>query len=222
MTVSEDAPLPDLPLFQGLAPAAMRVLSRAPQRQFRRGQTLWAAGGEAHGLLIVLAGRVRVVRARGGRQFAVHTEGPGGTLGEVPFFAGGPYPATALATESTTCLSLDRATLARAVAADSEFALRWLARLASRIRLLVERLDEQAGRSVEQRLAALLLARNAASGGAPFTLAATQAEAAEELGTVREVLVRALRRFRQARLVSTPARGLYRVIDVARLKRLAA
>jgi CRP-like cAMP-binding protein len=117
---------------------------------------------------------------------------------------------------------LDRVTLARAVAADPELALRWLARLASRVRGLVERLDRQTARSVGQRLATLLLARHASSAGAPFALAGTQAEAAEELGTVREVLVRTLRQFREAGLVATPTRGRYRVLDAERLRQLAA
>lgn len=221
------APLPDLPLFRGLAPEAAHVLAAAPRRRFRRGQTLWAAGAEAGALVVVLSGRVRVVRAvaagrSAGRQYGVHAEGPGGTLGEVPFFAGGRYPATAVAAEPTMCLLVDRATLARAVAADPELALRWLGRLAGRVRRLVERLDQRTGQTVEQRLAALLLARHAATGGTPFALAATQAEAAEELGTVREVLVRTLGRFRAAGLVGTPTRGRYLVTDRLALARLAA
>jgi CRP-like cAMP-binding protein len=90
------------------------------------------------------------------------------------------------------------------------------------VRRLVERLGRQTGRTVVQRLAALLLARHAAAGGAPFALAATQAEAAEELGTVREVLVRALRRPRDAGLVGSPARGRYVVGDRTALTRRAA
>ncbi|MEO8562329.1 MAG: Crp/Fnr family transcriptional regulator [bacterium] len=215
------APLPELPLFQRLTPESRRILSAAPRRRFRRGETLWIAGAEARGLVVVLSGRVRVVRAPAGRQYGVHTEEAGGTLGEVPFFAGGRYPATAIATEPTTCLLLDRTTLARAVAADPELAFRWLGRLAERVRGLVGRLDRQT-RSVEQRLAEFLLQRQAAAPSGHFTLAATQAEAAEELGTVREVLVRTLRRFRDAGLVDAPKRGHYVIRDRARLARIAA
>lgn len=214
--------LPPLPLFEGIAPAAMRILAGAPRRRWRRGEALWTAGTDARGLLVVLSGRVRVVRAPGGRQYAVHTEVAGGTLGDVPFFAGGRYPATAVAAEPTVCLVLDRATLARAVAADPELAFRCLGRLAGRVRRLVERLDGQTARTVRQRLATLLLARQDAAGAAPFALGASQAEAAEELGTVREVLVRELRHLRASGLVSAPARGRYRVRDRAGLERLAA
>ncbi|MFL5576741.1 MAG: Crp/Fnr family transcriptional regulator [Gemmatimonadaceae bacterium] len=222
MPTPADTVLPDLPLFRHLTPGARRILAAAPRRRFRRGQTLWVAGASAQGLAVVLTGRVRVVRAPGGRQYGVHTEGPGGTLGEVPFFGGGRYPATAIATEPTMCLLLDRPTLARAVAADPELAFRWLGRLAGRVRRLIERLDQQTARTVEQRLAELILARHAAAVGEPFALAATQAEAAEELGTVREVLVRALRRFREAGLLASPARGRYLVRDQPGLARIAA
>ena len=221
MASTKLAQLPDLPLFRNLTRDAYQLLSAAPQRRFRRGQTLWIAGAEARGLVVVLTGQVRVVRATSGRQYALHTEGPGGTLGEVPFFAGGRYPATAIAAEPTTCLMLDRATLARAVAADPDLAFRWLGRLADRVRGLVERLDRQTGRTVEQRLAKMLLDRHTQTKGAPFILAATQAEAAEELGTVREVVVRELRRFRQAGLVHAPSRGRYVVLDGNRLARVA-
>jgi CRP/FNR family transcriptional regulator len=212
-------PLPEA--LAALSPDARRVLAAAPRRRFRTGETLWIAGGDARGLFVVLSGRVRVVRAPRGRQYAVHTEGVGATLGEVPFFSGGGYPATAIATEPTTCLVLDRRTVASAIAADPELAFHWLGRLAARVRAVIERLDRQTANTVEQRLATLLLARHAETRGAPFALAATQAEAAEELGTVREVLVRGLRRFRESRLVDCPSRGRYRVLDVRRLKHLA-
>ena len=210
-----------LALFRGLAPDALAILAAAPTRRFGRGEYLWTAGADARGLLVVLSGRVRVVRAAGGRRFGVHTEGAGGTLGEVPFFSIGRYPASAVATEPTRCLVLDRATLGRAIAADPDLAVRWLARLASRVRVLVERLDQETSRSVAQRLAILLLARDEVSGSEPFTLATSQAEAAEEIGTVREVLVRTLRQFRERRLVTSPVRGRYRVSDRVRLREVA-
>lgn len=221
MTIAIERCLTDIELFRGLGAEAIRVLATARSRRFRRGETLWSAGAEPRGLMVILAGRVRVVRAPRGRQFGVHTEGPGGTLGEVPFFAGGSYPATAIATEPTTCLVLDRVTLELAVTADPDLAFRWLSRLAERVRRLVDRLDQQTGSTVEQRLAGMLLARHEETGGKPFMLAATQAEAAEELGTVREVVVRELRRLRECGVVETKVRGHYRVVDKKRLRELS-
>ena len=214
------------PLLAGLAPAARRAIAAGGVvRRFAAGEVLWVAGSAPRGLFLVLDGRVRVVRAPSGRQHTVHEEGPGGTLGEVPLFDGGRYPATAIAAERTRCLVLDRGTIAAAVAADPELAFRLLGRLAGRVRGLVARLDGRTAGSVEQRLAALLLARAEharGAGDATFTLAATQAEAAEDLGTAREVLVRALRRLRERGVLATSGRGRYRVVDADALRRIVA
>ena len=43
---------------------------------------------------VLLQGRVRAVRVRDGRETVLHRSGPGATLGEVPLFDGGDYPAT--------------------------------------------------------------------------------------------------------------------------------
>jgi CRP/FNR family transcriptional regulator len=136
----------------------------------------------------------------------------------VPLFAGGRYPATALAAEPTVCLALGRDALARAIAADPELAFRLLGRLAERVRTVVSRLDRRTSETVPVRLATLLLARHAEAGGAPFTLGASQAEVAEELGTVREVLVRALRTLRTAGLLEAAGRARYRIPDPVALR----
>jgi CRP/FNR family transcriptional regulator len=206
-----------LPLFHGLKREAREIVAGGVIRRFATGEALWTAGTPPRGLFVVLHGKVRVVRAPGGRQYALHTEGAGGTLGEVPLFAGGRYPATALAVEPTACLVLGREALARAMAADPELAFRLLARLAERVRTVVARLDRRASETVVARLATLLLARHVESGGADFTLGATQAEVAEELGTVREVLVRALRTLRDAGLLQPAGRARYRLLDPAAL-----
>jgi CRP/FNR family transcriptional regulator len=216
---TEDALPPQVALLAGLRPEARRIVAReAVVRRFAAGQALWTAGTPPRGLFVVLEGKVRVVRAPSGRQYALHTEGPGGTLGEVPLFGGGRYPATALAAEPTACLVIARETLARAIAADPELAFRLLARLSERVRTLVTRLDGRSGATVPARLARHLLARHAEARGAAFALGRTQAEVAEELGTVREVLVRALRALCRDGLVAPAGRGLYRVCDPAGLQ----
>lgn len=152
----------------------------------------------------------------------LHTEGPGGTLGEVPLFSGGRYPATAIAAELTTCLVMDRQILAHVFGLDPEFAFRLLGRLAQRVRVLVGRLDRTAGQPVVERVAAYLLARHSSARAGVVTLGGTQVEVAEELGTVREVLVRAIRHLRESGLIESAGRGRYRVVDEPGLRRGAA
>jgi CRP-like cAMP-binding protein len=55
-----------------------------------------------------------------------------------------------------------------------------------------------------------------------FRLAATQVEAAEELGTARVVLVQILRRLREDGVFEVPRRGQYIIRDRARLAQMVA
>jgi CRP/FNR family transcriptional regulator len=212
-----------LPLFAGVSDAACRELAaRTVRRVYEPGETLFVAGTEARGLYVVVGGRVRVVRHGASRRHVLHEEGPGGTLGEVPLFEGGGYPATAIAAEPTACLVIGRDAIGAAMRADPELAWRLLARLASRVRTLVERVDSLAVRSVPQRLAALLVTRHdGPTGGRALTLGGTHQQVAEELGTVREVVVRAVRALCDAGAIEPLGRGRYRVPDADRLRELA-
>jgi len=211
------------PFFAGLAePACRALLAHAVERTYAAGEVLFLAGTPPRGLHLVLDGHVRVVRGAGGRPHVVHEERAGGTLGEVPLFEGTTYPATAVAAAPTRCLVISREAVRAAVGASPDVALALLGRLAARVRLLVERMDARTSRSTLGRLAALAVARHGASGGAPFTLARTQQDAAEELGTVRELVVRGLRDLRARGVLGTAGRGRYVVLDEPRLRRIAA
>jgi CRP/FNR family transcriptional regulator len=214
--------LADTPLFSGLAPPAIELLvRRASARDFAADETLFSAGEPATGIYVVVAGRVRVVRDVGGRRHIVHEERAGGTLGEVPLFERGGYPATAIAAEPTRCLFVHRDVLAEALRADPELAWRLLGRLAGRVRVLVERLDRATALSVPQRVAAHLLARASVQGSHRVTLGGTQQWLAEELGTVREVVVRALRAMATAGAIRALGAGRYEIADERTLRAIA-
>lgn len=208
------------PLFAGLDRETRRALGRAAViRRTPAGSALFRAGAPARGLVLILDGTVRVVGERQGRQHLVHEGGPGDTLGEVPLFAGGGYPATAIArTDCLYAVFLPEA-LRSVMQRDAGLAWLLLGRLAARVRHLVSRLERNTAWSVESRLAEVLLARQAAAGAGAFTLGPGQAAMAEELGTVREVVVRALAEFREAGLIARERRGWYRVSDPAGLRR---
>ena len=107
------------------------------------------------------------------------------------------------------------------MAADPELAFRLLARLGDRVRTLVARLDSQTAHSATARLAALILRRQQGVTDT-FTLGATHAAIADELGTVREMIVRGLRTLREEGIVEAAGRGRLRVLDLARLRALAS
>jgi CRP-like cAMP-binding protein len=216
--------LPRVPFLDRLSPAARRALAvRAVVRLFRAGEVLWTAGSPIDRMIVVIEGEVRVIRESGGRQHVLHTEGPGGTLGEVPFYSGGSAPATAVATAATRCLVLSREAIEAAIVADPHVAWVLLDRLASRVRGLVERVDRLALQSATTRVVGLLLAkvpRTTIHGDAQISLGMSQEAMAAELGTVREVVVRALRVLRERGLIASAGRGRIHIKDVAALRRM--
>lgn len=215
--------LAGLSLFHGTAPSVVATLAaRAIEVRFAPGATIFLAGSNPRGWFVVVEGSVRVVRGGGDRQHVIHTEGPGGTLGEVPLFTGGTHPATAIAAEPTVCALFDRTSLEAAIAECPEIAFVMTRRLALRVQRLVERLDERSARSVRARLIDFLLARAAAGRGNTISLGMTQQALAEELGTVREVVVRELRRLRGEKLIVALSGGRYRIPDPAALGHAAA
>ena len=218
----DDTTLDAAPLFRGLnAQAREELRRRSTIRRFAPGEVLWRKGSEPRGLFVVLEGEVRVVRSSRSRQHVVHTEGPGGTLGEVPLFAGGRYPATAIASQRTACLAIGRDGLLAAVHEDPELAWVLLGGLAQRVRELVDRVDSLAVQSVKVRLAGHLLDRRQRSAAASFTLGRSQAEVAEEIGTVREVLARALRQLRDEGVLRSVGHGRFEILDEPRLRAIA-
>ena len=201
-------------------PAREALAARAVLRKYRAGQYLWRAGDESHGLHLVLAGRVRIVRDEGRWQHVVHVEGAGASLGEVPLFAGGGYPASALAAEATTCIVLDRSSLQAVMVAHPNLAWSLLGSLASRVRDLVERLSSRTADPIQTRLASYILSQPRTTSGA-LLLRETQQAIAEELGTVREIVGRQLGGLVQAGMLERRGRGRYAVVDEAGLSAIA-
>jgi len=166
------------------------------------------------------------VRARGpgfGQPAARRTYGgPGGTLGEVPLFAGETHPATGIAAEPTRCALFDKPALMAAMSECPEIGFLINRRLALRVRRLVERLDERS-RSVRSRLAEFLIDRlQASTANDRLSIGMTQQALAEELGTVREVISREVKALVGDRVIETLGGGRYRVLDLAALERRTA
>jgi CRP/FNR family transcriptional regulator, cyclic AMP receptor protein len=213
-------------ILDALSEAGRRsLLDRSVERSYRTGETLWNAGDTPVNLALVVEGNVRILRGSGGRQTIIHSGEPGATLGEIPFFTRSRYPATAIASEPTRCLLITYDAFRNALAADPQLAFAMLERLSARVELLVDRVSQLSGESVQARLARFILARAARSGkpqsSQVFSLGMTQLQLAEELGTVREVVVRALRSLKESGAIVSAGDGKYRVADHSKLRRLA-
>jgi CRP/FNR family transcriptional regulator len=212
--------LRQLPRFAALGLDALVALAEgAVERSYEPGAVIWLEGAEPSGVFVVLEGEVKIVRSAEGRQHVIHRATAGATLGEVPLFADGSYPASAIAVRRTRCLVLPRERLGRAIDDHPEIARLFLRHLARRVRHLVDRLDERSSTGVRARVARRLLRKHETSPGEWFALGRTQEELAEELGTVREVAARALSELRESGAIESDGRGRYRVLDARLLER---
>ena len=208
-----------LPALSGLSERVIgRIVAEATTRRYAARAVLYRAGDAPTALYFVLSGHVRVARAIDGASPVLHHEGPGGVLGEIPLFGGGPYPATATAAEPVRCAVLSADVVERLLREEPEFARFALARIARRARVLLQRLDELSAYTVTARLATYLLAQARRPGSTALDLGMTQSALADHLGTAREVVVRSLRALCDAGAIRRAGRSRFVVADVARLR----
>jgi CRP/FNR family transcriptional regulator len=206
--------------FAGMAPAVWtRIEALGIRCRFRPKQALFRAGGPADALYFILSGRVRVSREMADHVELLHSESAGGVLAEIPVFGGGAFPATAIATEPTLCIKLPIAAVRRFLREEPEFAAYAVARLAVRAQSLLRRIDELTASTVAMRVAAHVLAR--ASDG-PFSLGISQAALADEIGTAREVVVRAIAALVRAGALRRVGRSRFEVANLSVLRAMAA
>jgi CRP/FNR family transcriptional regulator len=196
-------------LFGSLGPEQLAKLAAFTRtRQLARGEQLFLAGEKAEGLFIIVSGKIRAYRVNAqGREQTIHTEGPGATLAEVPVFDDGPYPATAVAEEPTVVLFLPKDEVHRFMLEHPEVGLVALKLMAKRLRGHAELVDALALQQVGQRLARFLLAHSRDHGsrtgaGLEMDLSLSNEELASRVGSVREVVSRALTRLERDGLIA--------------------
>ena len=184
-------------------------------------RVVFSEGDSAGSVYIVLAGHIAVVHVRNGRQYVLHDERDGGTLGEVPAFSGTPYLATAICRMTTTCVVLSVASARRLVRVDPKFAEWIIERLGDRIKRLVTRVESASALSTTQRVARFLLERDNRAPAQRFRLGMSQNELAEELGTVREIISRTLSQLEDSGAIEKHPGGWITVKDRAMLSSIA-
>lgn len=173
------------------------------------GTLLQLEGEPAEQMYIVVQGRVKIVRVgTNGREQVLNVVGPGEHFNTVPMFDGGPCPANAETLTPVLLLALPRLPLRAAAERHGAIALALLSEFSGRLRHLVHLVDELALHTVQGRLAGLLLEQAVNRPGQPLT----QAEMAAQIGTVREMIGRALKTFEGLGLIRID-RGTIVLVD---------
>jgi CRP/FNR family transcriptional regulator len=128
-----------------------------------------------------------------GREHILHLLHRGDTFNDVAVMDGGPNPATAVAHSQCKIWRIRREDLHRIACEHPELAWALMESIARRTRYLIGIVEDLSMRSVRGRLAHLLLMQAGESDGDEVPRLLTQEQMASRLGTVREVVGRALR-----------------------------
>lgn len=202
------ASLKHIPLFQDLSETELKfLLDRAVKLFYSPGQSIFVEGDPCEGLYVIESGRVKIFRTSpNGREQVLTIEGAGASIAELPVFDGGDYPASAAAATGSTLLHIRKKDFQELCLAHPQVALKVVKVVGSRLRTMVDLINELSFSSVRHRVAALLLRLaedrgKAAGGGIVLTLPSTNQELAAQIGTVRELVSRNLGRLQNIGII---------------------
>ncbi len=170
---------------------------------------------------LVVSGLVRVyMTSREGRQVTVRYARPGEMLG-VPALVGGPVPVNVQAVTDATLLALNTHTLESLAKQNAAIAWALAQETSERLYAVLEELAGNTFSSVRERCARHLLDLAAESQQEHRLIAAvTQQEIADAVGSVREVVARALHQLDVEGLLKTTPEGIV-ILDPAGLYAVA-
>lgn len=200
--------LRNIQLFADLSETELNfILDRAVTLHFAPGQPVFVEGDACKGLYVIESGQVKIFRTwPSGREQILTIEGAGASIAELPVFDGGDYPASAAALSESTLLHIRKNDFQALCLEHREVALKVLKVVGSRLRTMVNLINELSFSSVRHRLAALLLRLAEDEGkktghSAVFNLPSTNQELAAQIGTVRELVSRNLGRFQSMGII---------------------
>ena len=201
------------PFFAGLDEDILTILVQgAFWREYAVGEVVVLEGEASSGFYYLQSGWLKVVMVSlNGREQVLNFLEPGNTFYEVGAFSDQPNPATAVALEKAGVWLIRRDGVMQLVRERPSFAEFMLARMADRLLHLVSLVTDLSLRPVTGRLAHLLL--ESADGDILHRPRwYTQAELAARLGTVPDVIQRALRELEKEGLIEVTRRTI-RILD---------
>lgn len=208
--------------FKGLSEAILtRLAHEAVWRTYAAGEVVFLEGEASAGLYYLHSGWLKVVKTSPeGREQVLQFIGPGETFNSIGAFANRPNPATALALEPAGIWVLKREGLAHLLREQPEVAQRVIEEMADRMIHLVKLVEDLSLRSVTGRLARMLL-NDAPEGVLPRPKWYTQTELAARLGTVPDVVQRALSNLAFEGIIEVERQAI-RLRDRTALEKLAS
>ena len=208
-----------VPYFATLDAVMLETIAAATiQQNYDSGQIVFLEGEACTGLYIVQEGWLKAVKlSPSGREQILRFVGPGDTFSEISVLSVAPNnPATVIALESSSVLIVPRKVMLQLLDDHADLARIIIQNLAGRVMYLASLVEDLSLRSVEARLARVLL-ENASEGVLHRRRWATQSEMAARLGTVPDVLSRVLRSMVEDGIIQIERREI-RIIDPQKLE----
>lgn len=203
--------------FRDLPETIQEALAEAARRRdYEAGQVIYVEGEPADAIYILEKGWVKAVRiSPDGREQAMLVLREGEIFGDIAVLAGTSYPGTVIALEPVRVWKIESSVVLQLLEHYPELAMAVIRHLAARVMYYVGLVEDLSLRSVEMRLAHTLL-RHAEREGeelyVPRRAWATYDEIAVRLGTVRDVLGRALNALEKEGLIHVE-RDRIRILD---------
>ena len=212
--------LRSIPYFSTLDPEEIRGIARKTlERSFAKGKVLFLEGEHCLGLYLVKTGRIRIFKSSpDGREQVLLTAGTGATFNDVPVFDGGLNLASAAALELSIVYIIPKEILL-SLLTDCPAAQSITELLAVRLRHLTTVVEDLSFRSVISRLAKMLLDLAVAEEGQSPVPRLTQDEMATIIGSVRDVVGRALRTLEKKNAIKIEGQRIL-VIDQEKLREM--
>ncbi len=192
--------LRQIPYFAGLSdPALERIRPMVRGRSYERGDVILLEGEPCEAIYFVRSGRVKVFKTSPeGKEQVLKIMKPGDTFNEVPVFDCGPNPASVAALDPTDLYLIRGEDMQRLLVEIHAVSRNVIRILASRLRHLVDLVEDLSFRHVTGRVAKILIQHARESGTVDGGGRLTQQQMATMAGTAREMVGRALRELEQA------------------------
>lgn len=207
--------------FTNLDDAALDLVARsAIRRVYDEGRVVLLEGEPCAGLYIVESGWLKAIKiGLDGREQVLQMLKPGDAFNLISIFTDAPNQATVAALEASQVWVIPRSFLLSLLNDQPSFAQQVVKDLAGRVMHLIRLVEDLSLRSVEARLARLLLEQ--ADGDLISRQRwATQAAMAARLGTVPDVVNRALRKLAEDGIIAVE-RHQIKILNQEKLKIIA-
>ena len=201
-----------VPLFTMMTSDQSILLSQAvTKRRYKRGEAMVEQGVQANALVLILAGRARVVMTdRQLREVILATLRPGDYSGEMSLIDSEPHSASVVAEVQTDALVLGRPEFERCLNDNAPMAQAVMRGLVLRLRQANEKISSLALLNVYERVAKVLMGYAIPSGDRKLIIRdkMSRQDIAKMVGASREMVGRVMRDFEEQGFIEISEGGL--------------